>query len=345
MAPEKERFDPKYDYDGDNKTGTKKDRRKFRENVEEFDTGKPTVDTVSREDLIRMAGIPDEFLDNNTEISQLINKAIAAGQHKSTVGQQKFINDFLNTTTYKEHGAALTAYLISKDKGGEDFNALLRTNRMDLEDSAVQLGISLTEDQLTELAEQSAMYGWDERTLKRVLTGNYSWTDGMGESHTYDTSYLDFDKGFASTQVTNLKNIAYRNGVGYKDEWYEQAVNAVASGLGTIDDYAAEIRNQAATAFPVWQKQIESGIDAMNLASPYIQRMQNMLGRGDVSLTDPTLKQAWNKVDAQGNPMVMGLWDWEKYLKSTDEWAEGEEGHNEIMGLTRKIVGMFGFGY
>lgn len=344
MASDK-KFDKKFDYDDDGKPGTPKDRQTFRTNVREYGTGKPTKDTVSREQLIEMAGIPDEFFDGNTEISLLINQAIESGENKTSLGQQKFIDDFLNSTTYKEHGASLTAYLIAKDKGGTDFETLLNNKKLFVQGISTRLGVTLNDDQLDKFAEQAAMYGWDEQTLRLVLTGNYTWTDGKGVTHAFDTSFLDYSKGYSSNQIASLKNIAYRNGVSYTDSWYEKAINSVAAGLGSIDDYSAEIRKQAATAFPVWQKQIEAGVDAMDLASPYIQRMQKMLGRGDVDLNDPILKQAWNRVDDSGNPMVMGLWDFEKFLKRTDEWAEGEDGHNEIMGLTRRLVSMFGFGY
>lgn len=341
MADEK--FRKKVDYDGDGKTGTKSDRRTFKDNVEEYGTGQPTKDTISKDDLADIAGIPDEWIKENSEIKRLFSMAIEQGWNKSTTGQQKFINEFLNSTTYKKHGASMAAYLVAKDKGGQDFQNLLDTEAEKVRNLAVQLGANVDDEMLAKFADRSLAFGWDEGDLRKVLTGQYSFTDGAGTVHTYDTDLLGYDKGWAQNQMVQLKNTAARNGVSFNDEWYNSAVRSVAAGLGTAEDYAAQIRKQAASRFPVWRGQIEAGFDVEDLASPYTSIMQKRLGRGRVELDDPLLKQAFNRVDDKGQPAVMGLWDFEKAIKRTDEWAESEDGHNEVMSLTRQLGRMMGF--
>lgn len=341
-----DKFDKDFDYDGDNKTyreGDKNDRKRYRRNKRDYGTGKLTKDTISRGDLAEIAGIPDAWIMENTELQLLVNKAIEAGWNKNPQGHERFINEFLNSETYKKHGANMAAYLVAKDKGGQDFQNLLDGEAQKIETLAVRLGANLTPEVLANLADRALAFGWDEADLRKVLTGQYTFTDGNGVVHTYDTDMLGYDKGWAQIQMTNLKNTAMRNGVSFNDSWYESAARSVASGLATADDFAAEIRKQAASRFPVWREQIMSGFDVEDLASPYVQIMQKRLGRSRVELEDPLLRQAFNATDDKGLPAAMGLWDFEKTIKRTDEWAESEDGHNEVMSLTRQLGRMMGF--
>lgn len=339
----KNRFDPRFDYDGDGRSNTPRDRQQFQDNVTAYGSGKPTTDTVSRDELASMAGIPDEWITENTEIRSLFQKAIAQGWNKSAMGQKKFVEDFLNSATYKKHGASMAAYLVARDKGGQDFERLVLDSSDKVQKLAVSLGAKLTDAQLRDFGDRALAYGWDEQDLRKILTGNYSFTDGFGVTHTYDTSLLDYDKGWAQMQTTALKNLARKNGIALSDGWYQSAANSVAAGLGTLEDFQAQIRKQATSAFPVWRQQIESGFDVEDLAAPYVSIMQKRLGRGRVELDDPLLKQAFNSIDDKGQPAVMGLWDFEKSIKRSDEWARSEDGHNEIMSLTRELGQMMGF--
>ena len=301
------------------------------------------VDTVSKKDLAAMAGIPDEWITENTEIRKLFNRAIKQGWHKSSLGQKKFVEAFLSSNTYKRHGANMAAYLVAKDKGGEDFDNLVNAEVDRVAALATQLGATLTDEQLRQFGDRALAFGWDDGELRKILTGNYSFTDGYGETYTYDTDLLDYDKGYAQNQITSMRNLAAKNGVTFNDGWYESAVRSIASGLGTPDDFAAQIRKQAAAQFPTWKSQIEAGFDVEDLASPYTSIMMKRLGRSRVELDDPLLKQAFGGVDDKGNPTVMGTWDFEKLIKRTDEWAESEDGHNEVMGLVRQLGRTMGF--
>lgn len=339
----KEKFDPNYDYDQDGDVGDKGDRKQYRAYKKKYGTGKPTADTITPDELKDMAGIPDEWIAENSELEGLISMAIEQGWHKDATGQRKFVERFLDSTTYKKHGASMAAYLVAKDKGGKDFDNLLDESRKSVQAIAVNMGIELSPEQLAWFGERKTMYGWDEADLRKVLTGNYEFTDGYGKAHTFNTDLINYDKGWAQNQITNLKNIAMKNGVSYNDEWYKSAVNAVSAGLGTAEDYAAQIRKQAASAFPVWSSQIEAGFDVEDLASPYVSIMKKRLGRASVQLDDPLLKQAFNSVGEDGRPAVMGTWDFEKMIKKTDEWAESEDGHNEVMSLVRTLGRTMGF--
>lgn len=301
------------------------------------------VDEISKEDLADLYGIPDEWILEDTQVRKLFNKAIKQGWHKSALGQQRFKEEFLATNMYQKHGADMAAYLIAKDKGGQDFQDLLDIEVQKVQKLATELGATLTDEQLQQFGDRALAFGWDDTDLRKILTGQYSFTDGYGETFTFDTDLLDYDKGYAQNQIVSMKNLAMANGVGYSDNFYESAVKSIASGLSTADDFYAQIRREAASMFPQWGKQIEAGFNAIDLASPYTSIMKKRLGRTDVQLDDPLLKKAFNGVDDKGQPSMMGTWDFEKMIKRTDEWAESEDGHNEVMGLVRELGRTMGF--
>lgn len=337
------KFDKNFDYDGDGDEGDKQDRKRFNQNMKKYGFGKPTEESLTKKELKKTSPFPIELMDSTTELIDIQRKAYDNKWHKHAKGQQQYVDAILNSATYKQYGANWVAYAKAKEEGGEDFAAVMRTATERIRVIAVAIGANLTPEQLESFAEKAEMFGWDEGTIRRVLTGNYEFTDGTGTTHSFNLDLMDYGKGWASEQMTTLKSLARRNGVGYNDDWYRNAVNKIGAGEGTADDYAAMIRQQAASAFPVWREQIEAGFDVQDLASPYVSIMQKRLGRGDVSLDDPLLKQAWNGVDDKGLPTVMGLWDFEKAIKRTDEWAESEDGHNEVMSLTRELGRTMGF--
>jgi len=327
------------DYDGDGKPGTKKDKKEWKR----LDGDEDGPEVLTSQELADLAGVPDEWIQENTEIRDLFNRAITEGWHKSALGQAKFTEAFLATNTYQKHGADMAAYLVAKDKGGKDFTDLLTDSEQRVLALATELGANLTDEQIKQFGDRALAFGWDDSELRKVLTGQYSFSDGYGTMHTYDTDLLDYDKGYAQNQITSLKNLAHKNGVGFNDGWYDSAVRSMAAGLSTADDYIAEVRRQAGSTFPQWRERIEAGFDAIDLASPYTEIMKRRLGRTDVDLDDPLLKKAFNGVDDKGAPTMMGTWDFEKMVKRTDEWAESEDGHNEVMSLVREMGRTMGF--
>lgn len=96
--------------------------------------------------------------------------------------------------------------------------------------------------------------------------------------------------------------------------------------------------------WPVYGDKIRAGVNVYDLASPYIQTMAQEfeISPNDISLGDPYVREALTGVDDQGNPVAMGLWDFQKKLRKDPRWMNTSKAQNEVTGVAGRIMQMFG---
>lgn len=305
-------------------------------------------DTLTDEaGLAAIAGIPDAWLKANAEIRELVDKAIASNAFNSAKGQQKFINDFRATETYRQNGAYMADYLRQQDAGGENWRIKQQSAADFVKQTAAEIGATLDDTQAQTFADLALMHNWTDPArkylLKQALTGQLSWTDSAGKEYKFETDFLDYSRGSAVTQINDLRKLAMRNGVDYTDSWYESAARSVLSNASSIEDWRADIRETAAGLFPVYAEKIRGGMDVMDLANPYIARMEKVLemDRSQISLDNQYIKQALGSVDDKGTPKAMNLWDFEKTLRATPEWSYTKQASDKAGEITSTILRMF----
>jgi len=142
--------------------------------------------------------------------------------------------------------------------------------------------------------------------------------------------------------TTALK--AYANSFGVikylDDNYWTQKQKDLFAGSVTADDIQKEIRDKAASAFPGYTDQINSGITVDSIASAYKGAMANILERDADSITydDPRLRAALQYVGTDGKPSTKPLWQFEKELRSSPEWQYTNNARNTIDSLSLKVM-------
>jgi hypothetical protein len=297
--------------------------------------------------LAAIAGIPDAWLQVNSEIRKLVEKAIAADALRDPIGQQKFINDFRATETYRQNGAYMADYLRQQDAGGENWRTKKQAAADYVKQVAAEIGATFDDAQAQFFADAALMHNWTDPArkylLKQAMTGQLSWTDTAGKEFKFETDYLDYTRGSAVTQINDLRKLAMRNGVDFSDSWFESAARSVISNATTIEDWRSDIREMAAGLFPVYSDKIRGGMDVMDLANPYIARMEKVLemDRNQIGLDNQYIKKALSAMDDKGNPTPMNLWDFERTLRSTPEWSYTKQASDKAGEITSTILRMF----
>lgn len=310
-----------------------------------------TQDTLTPKQAAEQAGFTWDFVKSHPEIHDVFDEAIKNDWfNKGQIGKDLFTNAVQDTTWAQNNSGFAQQYILDKERGGEAFAEQQRVAAELVRKTAVAIGANLTPDQISFFADQTLMNGWNqsgrETFLTQALTGNLTYQDAKGKTHAFTTDFLDYKSGAPSSITATLKNAAYKQGVTYSDDWYRFAVNAIQGGLGTVDTYLGQINQMAASAFPVFADKIAAGANAIDLASPYTTRMQQILElpENSVGLNDPMIKRAMGGVDDKGNPTAMSLWDFEKALKQDSRWQYTKQANDEVSSLTQKIVSMFGYG-
>jgi hypothetical protein len=141
-----------------------------------------------------------------------------------------------------------------------------------------------------------------------------------------------------NTQV--LKQYADSYGMSYNPLTYDIWTKSLVAGTMTEDDIKAKMRQDSASAFPVFADQINAGKSLDSLASAYKTSIANILEKDPdtVSWTDPNLRRALQNVDKNGKPTLVPIWQFEKNLKSTTEWEYTNNARDTMDALSLKVL-------
>lgn len=273
------------------------------------------------------------LLNSNPELKRLFKKAIDKGWEPT-----KFQAELRDTKWWKTHSQAERDYLVKRygdpATAKQDYNqAYIRVRQM-----ANSMGLRETpgnKKRLSTWAYNMAAKGWDEAQLrneigKYVYFNNDTWQGEGGETQ------------------EKLRSAAYSMGVKMSSQWYADKTRNVLRGLGTIQDYEDEIRRQAKALFPHWTKQIDAGQTVLDLASPYMQSMAQILELpgGSLNLFDPTIKKALTYKDPKsGKNTVKPLWQFENELRNDPRWRKTTNAQNSLMQVAHQVLADFGVKY
>lgn len=310
----------------------------------------PPVDKLNFDDLAKMNGISPEIFKLYPDLNKVFTDAVAGNWMNSPTGKALFDNALSDTGWMKENGPAVRKYLITKYAGGGDWDVQVRDAQAAVKTMAVRIGAKLSDTDVATFADQYLMNGWNDParagTLEKALTGQYSYQDGKGQTYSFTTDHMSYDMGAPAKAMQTLRQAANANSVTYGDGYYTSAARAIAGGLGTVDDYLADIREHAANSHPVFGDKIRAGFNVKDLAQPYVTQMANTLemNPNDISLDDPMIKQAMGGIDEKGNPTAMGGFAFDKALRSHEKWQYTKAASQQVGDMTQSILKMFGYG-
>lgn len=273
------------------------------------------------------------LLNSNPELKKLFKRALSKGWTPD-----KFQAELRDTKWWKTHGQTERDYLVKRfgdpATARQDYNqAYVRVRQL-----ANAMGLRETpgnKKRLSTWAYNMAAKGWNESTLrneigKYVYFNNDTWQGEGGETQ------------------ERLRSAAYSMGVKMSSQWYADKTRNVLRGLGTTQDYEDEIRRQAKALFPHWGKQIDAGQTVLDLASPYMQSMAQILELpgGSLNLFDPTIKKALTYKDPQsGKNTVKPLWQFENELRNDPRWRKTTNAQNSLMQVAHQVLADFGVKY
>lgn len=196
---------------------------------------------------------------------------------------------------------------------------------------------NVAESYLDRMAHNLLYEGWDEARIKYdvgVETANGGFR-GMMES------------GEAGDFANKMRSLAYQNGIELTDDWYTNYYSGILRGTATMEQAARDIRNQAAAKFSGFHDQIMAGQNVMDIASPYMQSMGNILeiNTQSLNLFDPTIVEALNYRDDKGGVGSKPLWKFEVDLKRDPRWLSTNNAREGMMSVAHKVAQDMGVAY
>jgi hypothetical protein len=197
--------------------------------------------------------------------------------------------------------------------GGADWTATQETARLAVQAAATAKGRTLTAAELEANTQRYIYEGWGEVGRQQLLN------DALAVGLTTDTD--GFMAGAAGDLQQTLKDVANRNGLPLSQGYYESAAKSVASGLTTENDWIRDLRAQAASLWPSYADKINAS---------------------EISLNDPSIREALSSFDDKGNPLPMGLWDFQNKLRNDPRWMNTKQATDSISETANTVLEMFG---
>lgn len=183
----------------------------------------------------------------------------------------------------------------------------------------------------------------DQAVLDKIIADGYA--AGLDENQ-IDKAVLESGKitGFGGNilgDTTAMTTYADQFGVGNyftKDYWTQKSRDLFAGSV-TTDDIQKEIRDKASSAYPAYAEQIANGTSMEMIGSAYKGAMASILEKDANSFTwqDPRLRAAMQYIGPDGKPAVKPLWQFEKELRSSPEWAYTNNARDTLDSLTLKV--------
>tara|TARA_B100000214_G_scaffold189046_1_gene136491 strand:+ start:825 stop:1808 length:984 start_codon:yes stop_codon:yes gene_type:complete len=284
-------------------------------------------DRISNELIGRDYQTAARLLQSDPFIRQLFETAI---QQRQPVAA--FEAALKNSDWYLERGEDFRKAWFSKTLGGADWEDQMEQARDAVGRQAVALGAVLSAEEVEKFAEDYIFNRWDKPNRLGLLN------DALA-------SKVQADQGSQIAVRDALFALAQDNGVSVSDQWFNEASQSIARGDSTQADQEMWIREQAAAKHPLYADKIRGGLTVKALASPYTQRMAEILelNADGISLDDPLIGQALGGVDAQGNPMAMSYTDFENLLRQDPRWETTKNGMNTLMNTVTSFSKSWGF--
>lgn len=315
------------DYNNDGRVTPKEQERYDREGL--------TPDTLSRSELAKSYGYALRIIESDPELSALFERAVNGkkGQWTAT----RFTAELMDTDWYQNNNEFARKALTAEALGGADWEAMLETARLNVQQVATNEGIDLDASQIDTYARQAIANGWDqpgrEQLLRNALAQQLQ-TPAEGQ----------LMEGQAGNMEQIWMQTAARNGLKLSREFFSSAARSVAMDLSTVEDVERQIREQAASMYPTYSQQILAGQDARDLASGYINMMAQEFEMDPemIDLNDPMIREAMGGISEDGKPSVEGLWAFQQRLRKDPRWMQTKAAADEISSTARSVMEIFG---
>lgn len=279
---------------------------------------------LSDSDYAADYGFQLAFLKSDPDLYKLFRQAV-----DNTWSPQKFQAELMQSKWYRTHGENYRQTVALQKTDPATYKSRLASLVSQIGDKAAAMGVTFSQKQLTNLAEHSLLFGWNEDQLNDTMSKYITFTGA---------------KGAAGNNIAAMQQTAWKNGLKFSGDTYRTWAQKIARGDSTVEDFQAFTRKQAASLAPSYADELNSGIDLYDVAQPYMQSMAQILelNPADISLFDPTIRSALSAKGPDGKPTSKSLWQFENDVRNDPRWLKTKNAQDAAFGVAHKVLQDFG---
>lgn len=287
--------------------------------------------------VLSMASLQSEYplvaalISSVPELEQKYKKAV--DKQEST---DAFIADVQNGTWWATHSDTARQVFALMKADPATYTQNVNNLYANVQMMASQLGASLTQSQLHQFAVDALFGGYDQ---------NQAMLNQKFAEFVKPTSGNHFG-GQAGTYEDQIRQGMRDLGVFIPEGQLDTQIKQIIGGQSSVQSVLAQLRTQAASMYPAYASQINSGMNVSDIASPYIGRAQQLLemGPGAMNIQTPMIKQAL-QYTLDGQPTSMPMYDFEKAVRQDPRWLQTDNAQDSFMSNAHRVLQDFGFAY
>jgi hypothetical protein len=287
----------------------------------------PKLDTSALADSY---GLSAALVNSSSELKKLFKQAVA-GSWSADVFSAKL----KNTKWWSTQSDTLRQYITLKYTDPASWRQKQAQAQYAVNALAVQVGLGnqigpkgVASALLSSAVYNSLALGWSDARIKDWLGSRVAVQGGIMTGEAGEA----FDK---------LHTLAYLNGMKYGSAWYAGQARSIVSGTGTQEAAEALIRRQAAAKYSAFADQIKAGQDVMDLASPYIKAVADILEvpDTDVDLFNSHVSKA---MTANKGGQATSIWQFENDLRRDPLWRKTQNAQDGAMQTAHQVLQQWG---
>ena len=293
--------------------------------VADYATGEEAAKQMTPEELAASYGWSYGFLNGNPDLKKKFDQAA-----KESWSPQKFQAEVRDTEWWKKTSETARQAELMKSTDPATYQATVNATTIKIQQLASEIGAAIPQSKLAGIVESAIRTGLDsdEDGLRNIL--------GQYVTFTKDGTL----KGEAGMHEFTMRQYAAQMGVKISDQAVKNQAQLVVRKMATTQDFESQIREQAISAFPGYEEQINAGATMKDIASPYEQMMAKELElpASPDGLDDQLIRSALNGLNSDGKPTGMSLTDFQSAIRNDPRWASTTQARDKSLDIGVSVL-------
>ena len=273
------------------------------------------------------------IIKNNPEIAQLLRDSLGPPAWSDARFQAKLYE----TNWWRSTSASVREWDTASQLDPATYQAKVDAQAASITQIALDKGIKLSDETLTELATNSLRMGWSNQMVINAI--------GMSAVENGTTGMSQLTQGYYGQQ---MRQYASQYGVSLADTTFDSYLNKIAVGEENLNSFQDYVMTIGKSLYPTLTEQFDAGQTFDIATAGYQSVAANILERdaNSISMSDPMFVTAvtYQPDPATGEQRMMNMAEWGEYLRNNDQlgYEYTSEARSRAYATADKIANMFG---
>lgn len=299
-----------------------------------------TVDWL--EDASREYGWIASLYETDDSIRGLLDFARKNIDPRTSEGQQRFLTELYKTAWWNNTSVSMRQY--QQLKSSPEWNNTLAVQTDKIRVYANNLGVQMSDNVLTMLAEESIKNGWQtDLQFERAIGSQYvAETQKAQVTQRPMGAQADITTSSQFAQVKKFASDLLLDNI--PDTELQTFASDMITGASTLEAVKRELKARAKLRYGSLSDYIDQDYNLRSVTNDYRQVAAQLLEKpeSEIDFSSDKFSPAFNSMDATGKPKQMNLKEWSTYVRGLSDWQNTQNAQDSYRNMAMSIVRGFG---